>query len=157
MEKQQIQPNNEEEILKDISSGKYKDTYLIYNRKSTDEPENQKNSIKYQKSENVRFAYKEHLPIAHITLPGLCADGIISERHSGFKEDTALIFGEQGTVQYRIDRPKFYRLVQFLNLGYFKGVVVLCWDRASRNRGDDTVIRKLMKQGVDFRFPLASY
>jgi site-specific DNA recombinase len=157
MEKQQIQLNNEEEILKDISIGKYKDAYLIYNRKSTDEPENQKNSIKYQKSENVRFAYKEHLQIAHITLPGLCADGIISERHSGFKEDTALVFGEEGTVQYRIDRPKFYRLVQFLNLGYFKGVVVLCWDRASRNRGDDTVIRKLMKQGVDFRFPLASY
>src|ERR1017187_6962475 len=115
MMKQQKQLNsvNEEEILKEISSGKYKDTYLIYNRKSTDEPENQKNSIKYQKSENVRFAYREHLQIASITLPGFCFDGIISEKHSGFKEDTALVFGEEGTVQYRIDRPKFYRLVQF--------------------------------------------
>ena len=158
MQKQKNQLNSaEEEILKEISSGKYKDKYLVYNRKSTDEPENQKNSIKYQKSENVRFAYREHLPIASVTMSRFCSDGVISEKHSGFKEDTALVFGEEGTVQYRIERPKFYRLVQFLSLGYFKGVIVLCWDRASRNRGDDTVIRKLMKQGVDFRFPLASY
>jgi site-specific DNA recombinase len=159
MQTQKIQVNNQtdEEILKDVMNGRYRDEYLIYNRKSTDEPENQKNSIKYQKSENVRFAYKEHLPIAPITLQGLCLDGIISEKHSGFKEDSTLEFGKDSTVQYRIERPKFYRLVQLLSKGYFKGVVVLCWDRASRNRGDDTVIRKLMKQGLDFRFTLASY
>ncbi|HTA26994.1 MAG TPA: recombinase family protein [Bacteroidia bacterium] len=159
MTQQQIQLNNEEEeqILKDITSGRYKDTYLMYNRKSTDEPNNQKNSIRYQKAENARLILREHLPIAPITLPGFCSDGIISERHSGFKEDAALVFGEEGTVQYRIERPKFYRLVQFLSLGYFKGIVVLCWDRASRNDGDNTVIGKLMKQGVDFRFALASY
>ncbi len=155
--KNQLNNVSEKEILKEISSGRYKDFYLIYNRKSTDEPENQKNSIKYQKSENVRFAYKEHLPIASVSLPGFCIDGIISEKHSGFKEDTALLFGKEGTVQYRIDRPKFYQLVQFLSEGYFKGVIFLCWDRASRNRGDDTVIRKLMKQRIDFRFTLASY
>lgn len=45
----------EEAVLKEILSGKYRDCYLIYNRKSTDDTENQKNSIKYQKSENVRF------------------------------------------------------------------------------------------------------
>ena len=159
MSTQTTQNKNEtdNEILKNIFNGKYRDSYLIYNRKSTDEPENQKNSIKYQKSENVRFAYKEHLSIAPITLPGFCLDGIISEKHSGFKEDSALVFGKEGTVQYNIDRPKFYRLVQYLSKGYFKGVIVLCWDRASRNRGDNAVIGKLMKQGVDFRFPLASY
>ncbi len=144
-------------ILKAIESGTYRDCYLIYNRKSTDEPENQKNSLKYQKSENARFAYKEHLKIATVTVPGFCLDGIISEKHSGFKEDSELNFGSDGTIQYRIDRPKFYQLVQFLNKGYFKGVIFLCWDRASRNKGDNTIISKLIMQGVDFRFTLASY
>ena len=79
MMKQQKQLNsvNEEQILKDITSGRYKDSYLMYNRKSTDEPNNQKNSIKYQKLENTRLIYREHLPIAPITLPGFCLDGII--------------------------------------------------------------------------------
>src|SRR5262249_22717720 len=36
-------------------------------------------------------------------------------------------------------------------------VIFLCWDRASRNKGDDTVIRKLMRSGVDVRFALARY
>src|SRR5260221_2613734 len=40
---------------------------------------------------------------------------------------------------------------------YFKGVICLCWYRASRNKGDDTIIRKLMKAGVDIRFTLAQY
>lgn len=105
----------------------------------------------------MRFALRYHLPIATVTLKGFSLDGVISEKHSGFKEDSALHFGKDGMVQYRIERPKFYRLVQFLNKGYFKGVIVLCWDRASRNKGDNTVIEKLMKQGVDFRFTLASY
>lgn len=148
---------NENKVIKDIESGKYRNQYLIYNRKSTDEADNQKNSIKFQKAENVRYAYREHLPIAPISLKGFCLDGIISEKHSGFKEDTDLVFGKDNSVKYRIERPKFYRLVQYLNKGYFKGVIVLCWDRASRNKGDNTVIEKLMKQGVDFRFILASY
>lgn len=147
----------DETTIKKIKSGEFRHCYLLYNRKSTDEPENQKNSIKYQKAENTRFAYKEQLPIAPLSLKGFCLDGIISEKHSGFKENTELTFGEDGTVKYRIDRPKFYQLVQFLSKGYFKGVIFLCWDRASRNKGDDTVIRKLMKQGLDFRFTLASY
>jgi len=104
--------NPEEEILKAIKSGKYRDCYLIYNRKSTDEPENQKNSLKYQKSENARFAYREHLKIASITLKGFCLEGIISEKHSGFKEDSELTFGKDGIIQYRIERPKFYELIQ---------------------------------------------
>ncbi len=155
--KTETQTKTQETILKDIASGKYKDQYLIYNRKSTDDTENQKNSIKYQKSENARFAFREGLDIAPITLEGFATDGIISERHSGFKEDSDLIFGADGTVQYNIDRPKFYRLVQLLSKGYLKGVIILCWDRGSRNKGDDTVIRKLMKGGVDIRFALAQY
>lgn len=144
-------------ISKEVESGKYREYYLVYNRKSTDEPENQKNSIIYQKSENARFAFREHLPIAHIDIEGFCADGIISEKHSAFKEDSDLILGDNGLVQYRIDRPKFAKLVQLLHKGYFKGVIVLCWDRISRNKGDESVIRKLIKSGIDFRFALATY
>ena len=147
----------EKDILKAIESGMYRNHFLVYNRKSTDEPDNQKNSIQYQKAENIRFAQRNHLPIALFSLKGFSSDGIISEKHSGFKQNSALYFGKDGTVQYRINRPKFYRLVQFLNKGYFKGVIVLCWDRASRNKGDNNVIEKLMKQGVDFRFTLATY
>jgi site-specific DNA recombinase len=145
------------QVLRDISAGKYREQYLVYNRKSTDDTENQKNSIKYQKSENIRFAFREHLLIAPLTLDGFATDGIVSERHSGFKESFGLVFGKDNTVQYRVDRPKFHRLVQMLSKGYFKGVIILCWDRASRNRGDDTILRKLMKAGVDIRFTLAQY
>jgi site-specific DNA recombinase len=145
------------QIVNEVESGKYRDCYLIYNRKSTDEPENQKNSIKYQKSQNALFAYREHLPIAPLTLEGFSRDGIVSERHSGFKEDTTLQFGESNTVQFRIERPKFHRLVQWLGKGYFKGAIFLCWDRASRNQGDDTILRKLMKRGVDIRFVSTTY
>ena len=38
---------SEQDILKEITSGKYADCYLVYNRKSTDEADNQKNSIAY--------------------------------------------------------------------------------------------------------------
>ncbi len=143
--------------IKLIKSGAYRSTYLIYARKSTDDTENQKNSIQYQRAENARFARAARLTIAPITLPGFCTNGMIAERHSGFKENADLSFGDGNTVQYRVERPKFHRLVQFLNEGYFKGVIVLCWDRASRNRGDDTILRKLMKAGVDVRFVLAQY
>ena len=145
-----------EEIIREIESGKFRDDYLIYDRKSTDEPNNQKNSLKYQKSENVHLAFREKLPIAKLTLGGFCTDGIISERHSAFKENFALTFNK-GMVQYQIERPKFYRLAEWLSKGYFKGVIFLCWDRASRNQGDETIIRKLIKTGVDIRFALTSY
>lgn len=148
---------NEGQILKDIAAGKYRDRYLVYIRKSTDEPENQKNSIVYQKAENIKFTQREKLPIAPITITGLCVDGVISEKHSGFKEDNDLTFTKDGLVQYHIDRPKFQKLVQFLSLGLFQGIVCLCWDRISRNKGDDTIIRKLMRKGVDVRFVYANY
>lgn len=144
-------------LLRAISRGDYRRTYLVYVRKSTDEADNQKNSITYQKAENGRFAERLGLPIAPLTFEGFCTDGVISERHSGFKEDEELAVTPQGLVQYRINRPKFQRLVQFLTKGHFKGVVVLSWDRLSRNRGDDTVIRKLMRRGIDVKFAYAQY
>jgi site-specific DNA recombinase len=149
--------NNEDQILKDIASGKYRHCYLVYIRKSTDEPNNQKNSITYQKAEGIKFALRENLPIASLALTGFCVDGIISERHSGFKENNDLTFTKEGLVQYHIDRPKFQKLVQFLSRDLFKGIVCLCWDRISRNKGDDTIIRKLMRRGVDVRFVYANY
>ncbi len=147
----------EKEILSEIESGKYSECYLIYNRKSTDDEENQKNSIGYQKTENTRFALREKLPIAVFTINGFCSDGIISEKHSGFKEDNEITITNDGMVQYRIDRPKFQKMLQLVSQGYFKGIVCLCWDRISRNKGDDTLIRKLMRKGVDIRFTYAKY
>lgn len=148
---------NPKAITTAIKAGRFSERYLIYSRKSTDEADSQKNSIEYQKRENLRYAKTAGLPIAPVSIEGLCSDGVISERHSGFKERGDLSFSKDGLVQYRIERPKFQQMVQFLNDGCFQGVVCLCWDRMSRNRGDDTVIRKLMRQGVDVRFVYASY
>lgn len=110
-----------------------------------------------QQSENTRFAARERLPIAPVSLAGFSTHGIISEKHSGFKEDFDVTINDAGLVQYRIDRPKFQKMLHFVSHGYFKGVIILCWDRASRNKGDDTIIRKLMQKGVDFRFVYATY
>ncbi|MEM7242952.1 MAG: recombinase family protein [Pseudomonadota bacterium] len=147
----------EAEIWRRIKAREFKDCYLTYNRKSTDEADSQKNSIVYQDGENIRYAERENLRIAPVTLHNFCQNGIITEKHSGFKESYELTFSKEGEVQYRIERPKFQRLVQFLNEGYFKGIICLCWDRASRNRGDDTVIRKLHGNKVDFRFVTTKY
>jgi DNA invertase Pin-like site-specific DNA recombinase len=149
--------NLETDLLGQIVAGKYRDKYLVYNRKSTDEPNNQKNSITYQKTENTRFAHRELLPIAAITLRGFCTDGVISERHSGFSEDTNIVITDDGIVHYRIERPKFQRMLQFVSQSHFKGVISLCWDRISRNKGDATLVRKLMRNGADFRFAYAKY
>ena len=145
------------DVLKGILAGKYRDCYVIYNRKSTDEPDNQKNSIKYQKGENTRFVEREKLKIASCTLKGFCKDGGISERHSAFHENDDMVITIDGRVQYNIDRPKFHQLCRYLSMGLFKGVIFLCYDRASRNKGDDVVLRKLMKKGVDIRFAWATY
>src|ERR1700733_1784000 len=93
-----------EKIEKDILGGKYKDFYLIYNRRSTDDADNQKNSLNFQKSENMRFAVAKHLPIATLTVPGFCTDGIIAEKHSGFKENDNFSILKGGVVQYQIER-----------------------------------------------------
>lgn len=146
-----------EQVLKEIMAGKYRDCYLIYNRKSTDEPDNQKNSIKYQKAENGRFVERERLNVAGCTLKGFCKEGIISEKHSAFYESDDVVITSDGKVQYGIERPKFHQLCRFLNMGLFKGVIFLCYDRAIRNKGDDVVIRKLARKGADVRYAWATY
>ena len=138
-------------------SGKFRDCYLMYNRQSMDEAESQKNSIEYQTRENRRAMEREGLSLANVSLDGLCENGLIAERHSGFKEGDDLFFSEDGRVQFQVDRPKFYQLIQFADAGLFRGVVCLCWDRISRNKGDDAIIRKLRRRGVDIRFALATY
>lgn len=142
---------------KAIQRGDYNGKYLIYCRKSTDEADSQKNSITYQTQEIARFAKQADLPVASVTLPEFCTNGVISEKHSGFKESDQLILNADGMVQYKIDRPKFQRLLRFLNDGQFRGVICLCWDRVSRNQGDDTIIRKLKRRGIEILFVYANY
>lgn len=147
----------EENIIKEINAGKYKEYYLIYNRKSTDDADNQINSLKYQFSENTRFAKEKRLPIASLTLTRLFTNGVVTEKHSSFKEDSKMIFNNDGSITFAIERPKFYKMVEFLNRGLFKGVIFLSWDRASRNPTDTNVIKKLMKNGVDIYFSSTKY
>lgn len=150
-------PNLEDKVLKEIEDGKYKSCYLIYNRKSTDDTDNQKNSLEYQQNENIKFIKKERLPLASVTIKGLFTNGVVSEKHSSFKEDDVMVFNNDGSITFAIERPKFYKMVEYLNKKLFKGVVFLSWDRASRNGTDSTVVKKLIKNGVDIRFSLATY
>ena len=147
----------ETQIWKDIEAGKYRDCYLVYNRKSTDEPENQKNSLSYQKSENLRFAKRENLPIVPITISTFLNNGVISEKQSAYKQDNDMVLHDDGTVQFNVERPKFHRMSQLLFKHLFKGVIFLCWDRASRNPADDLILKKLQKAGIDIKFVLATY
>lgn len=136
---------------------KYKDYYLVYLRRSTDDPDSQKNSLHFQKSESIKFADKNGIKIAPVSINNFCSSGIISEKHSGFKEDSDFTILKDGVVQYKIDRPKFYQLVGYLSKGYFKGIICLCWDRVSRNKADDVLVNKLMKQGVNILFTHSHY
>jgi site-specific DNA recombinase len=144
--------------MKNNSVQPNKDKYLIYARKSTDDLDNQKNSLAYQVSEGLKFAKYKPLPIAQANIAGFCTAGIIKESHTGFKEDSDFIIGDNGTVTYKIERPKFFQLVKYLKDGDFKGVIFLCWDRASRNKNDDNILNKLMKiKGVDIHFVQTKY
>ena len=134
----------------------YKNKYLIYTRKSTDDADNQKNSIAYQKSEAMRFCRSENISIADITIDDFCTSGIIVERHTGYKESTFFKVDHKG-VQHTIERPKFHKLVELLWNGSFKGVIILCWDRASRNKSDNAIIERLMAMGRDIKFVQAQY
>lgn len=135
----------------------YEDKYLISNRKSTDDAMNQKNSLAHQRQRNLEYAAANSLPIADLTVPGFCKDGIIDESHSAFKEEDEFVLGEDGTVTYQILRPKFAQLIELLKEKKIKGVIFLCWDRASRNKHDDLILKKLMKLGCDIRFADTNY
>ena len=137
---------------------KCRQQYLIYTRRSTDDPENQKNSIEYQLELALKFAEREQIPLASsATIEMFCEKGIIKEHHSGFKESMFFEILPNGKVQQKVERPKFLVLADLLQKNYFKGVICLCWDRISRNEADDVIVKKLELQGVDIRFVQASY
>lgn len=131
--------------------------YLIYARRSTDEAESQKNSLDYQRSEALRYATAKNLPIANLTIKGFSTNGIISEKHSGFKASNNFRILKDGMIQYHVDRPKFYEMMRFLLEGKVKGIIVLCWDRISRNRADDALVEKLIDRGIDIHFIHTKY
>jgi site-specific DNA recombinase len=135
---------------------KHNEEYLIYTRKSTDDTENQKNSIDYQKKQCLNFAENQQPNIANFDLKHFCTNGIIEEKHSAFKTSDINIT-TKGMVEYKIERPKFQVLVQRLLANEFKGVICLCWDRISRNDQDDVVIKNLMNKGIDIKFVQANY
>ena len=134
---------------------KHADEYLIYTRKSTDDADNQKNSIDYQVGQCLKFAANK-FTAANFTLAGFCENGIIKEKHSAFKT-SGLTIKSNGTVEYKIERPKFQVLAQKLLNKEFKGLICLCWDRISRNDQDGMIIKNLIAGGADVRFVQTNY
>lgn len=139
-------------------SEKFAGQYVIYCRKSTDDTVNQQNSLDYQRKRNMDYVTAEGLPFARdLNIPGFCKNGIAEEAHSAFKEEDEFVLLANNTTQYRILRPKFAALIQLLKEKKIRGVVFLCWHRASRNEHDDMIIKKLEKLGADIRFTEMKY
>lgn len=136
---------------------KHADCYIAYARKSTDDADNQKNSIEYQEGEIRREVERQGIQLAPLTIEGFCTNGVIVEHHSGFKEDAEFSTNPDGTISISVERPKFLVLVNLLQQRRIKGVVALCWDRFSRNEADDMLTKKLLKQGADIRFVQVKY
>jgi site-specific DNA recombinase len=130
--------------------------YLVYTRKSTNDSNNQKNSIDYQVGQCLKFAENNNLAIAQVDIDNLCSDGIIKERHSAYKTSGIKIKAD-GKVMYEIERPKFQQVTQLLLSKEFAGVIVLCWDRISRNEQDGIVVKDLIDRGIDIRFVQVTY
>ncbi len=130
--------------------------YLVYARKSTDDADNQKNSIDYQVGECLRYAKNNNLLITNDSIDGIAETGIIKEKHTAYKT-SGITLRNDGNVHYQIDRPKFKKLVELLTKKQYAGVVCLCWDRVSRNDQDGMVIKSLINNGVDVRFVQTKY
>lgn len=127
--------------------------YLVYTRKSTDDADNQRNSIGHQREMCLRFCERNQLHIAPFSEDRFCKNGIIEERHSGYStRHDKLRVKKDGTFSGKIHRPQFAKLCSYLKEKAFKGVVFLNWDRASRNDLDSNLIASLIKQGADIRF-----
>lgn len=139
-----------------MKPNQYQDQYLIYTRKSTDDADNQKNSIDYQIGQCLKYADDHELEIAKLDQEGFCETGIIKEKHSAFKT-SGIEMKKDGTVEYKIERPKFQVMVQKLLERRFKGLICLCWDRISRNEQDGFIIKNLKDKGLDIRFVQAHY
>ena len=138
-------------------SDQYADCYIAYARKSTDDADNQKNSIEHQELEIRKYIERQGIQIAPLTIDAFCTSGFITEHHSGYKEDADFKTNPDGTISISVERPKFLMLVNLLRQKKLKGVVSLCWDRFSRNEADDMLTKKLIKQGVDVRFVQVTY
>ncbi len=131
--------------------------YLVYTRKSTDEANNQKNSLDYQEGANLSHAKSLGLPIVKGSIDGYYTNGIIREKHSAYKT-RGIDFNTKGQIVFDIGRPKFLRLMQDLKQSKYKGVIVLCWDRLTRNEQDAMVVKRMMDDShVDIRFVQTQY
>ncbi len=131
-------------------------SYVIYLRRSTDDKKNQQNTLRYQVEQCLRYAQALNLPIAQLTIDGVCTDGIIREKHSAF-ERGKLDIGEDGVVRMEIKRPKFQRLVAMLARQQIKGVIALNNDRLSRNGQDDTILDELLARGIEVHYVQRTY
>ncbi len=134
----------------------HQNEYLIYARKSTDDADNQKNSIDYQIGECLRYAKNNTLLVADFSVDGFCDTGVIKEKHTAYKTSDSII-NKDGSFVYRIERPKFKKIIDALTKKEFKGLICLCWDRISRNDQDGIIIKNLIKNGVDVRFVQTKY
>lgn len=131
--------------------------YLIYTRRSTDDADNQKNSLEYQETACKEVAERRGLSLAGENITGFMEKGIIKEKHSAYK-DTDLSISGMGIVEYEIERPKFMQMVRCLLEGKYEGVIVLCWDRISRSEQSDMVVKNLIdKKKIKFIFVQADY
>ena len=131
--------------------------YIIYARRSTDDANNQKNSLEYQETECRAFAERNKIPLSKETLDPLLQDGVIKERHSAFKSNALSVNGA-GLVEYQIERPKFMQMISWLLEGKYGGIIVLCYDRISRSERDDMVVKELIKKhNICIRFVHADY
>ena len=131
--------------------------YIVYTRKSTDDSDNQKNSIPFQKKVCKEYAKNKGLQIADDSVDEIMEDGMISERHSAYKSSAISVSGA-GLVEYQIERPKFMQMISWLLEGKYEGVIVLCWDRISRNEQSDLIVKELIdKHGIKIEFVQADY
>lgn len=133
-----------------------KKPYVIYTRRSTDDTKNQKNSLAYQIEQSLSLAREAQLPMSQLSKQGFCENGVIKEKHSAFKTSSIEVM-KDGSIRYRIERPKFQELVKRLASGEFAGVIALCLDRLSRNKHDAAIIDDLIAAGVDVRFVQVEY
>ena len=139
-----------------LKSQTHSNEYLVYARKSTDDADNQKNSIDYQTGECLRYAKNNTLLVADHSVESFCDAGVIKEKHTAYKTADVEV-NKDGSFIYRIERPKFKQLIDLLMSRQFKGVICLCWDRVSRNDQDGIIIKNLIKNGVDIRFVQTKY
>ena len=131
--------------------------FLIYTRKSTDEPDNQKNSLEYQERECRKYAKLQGLPVTTESIEPILESGIIRERHSAFKS-SALSFTALGFAEYEIERPKFMQMIRWMLEKKYEGIIVLCWDRISRSEQSDLIVKTLIDEhGIKIVFVQADY